>query len=141
MRYVMLAFIVLLLHACARTAPAPVPGSALPTPSVATLPGSWKLIAVGGEDIPVAPVHDGRRLSVEVTASTFTITADGTFTMTMTYRNPSSGDSFSRNFEGTYVAAEGAYRFDWKDAGATRVWLDERRLFMDNEGTLFTYSR
>jgi hypothetical protein len=78
---------------------------------------------------------------VEITASTFSISADGTFTMTMAYRNRSDGATFARDFEGTYTAAADGFRFDWKNAGATRVWLLDDRLMMDNEGTVFAYAR
>jgi hypothetical protein len=142
MRYAMLAVFVLMFQACARNAPLHVSASARPAPAVPAIAGTWQLVAVAGEDIPVAPMHGGTRMPVEITASTFSIPADGTFTMTMTYRNPSSGDSFSRRFEGTYVSEEGtAFRFDWKNAGATRVWLENGRLIMDNEGSLFAYTR
>jgi hypothetical protein len=140
MRYALIVFTVLLGQACARAA-APVHDSPRPAAAV-PIAGAWHLVTVAGEDIPVAPVHDGRRIPIEVTAGAFKIVADGTFTMTMSYRNPATGDSFSRDFEGTYIVTEdAAYRFDWKGAGATRVWIEDGRLIMDNEGSLFAYAR
>jgi hypothetical protein len=140
MRYAMIVFTVFMAQACAHAA---APATDSPRPAAAVpITGDWHLVAVAGEDLPIAPVHDGRRLPIEVAGAAFVIAPDGTFTMTMTYRNTATGDRFSRGFEGTYSVTDGAaYRFDWKGAGATRVWVEDERLIMDNEGLLFAYAR
>jgi hypothetical protein len=147
MHYAMIVFTVLTaqacVHAAAPAADTPPPAADTPPPAAAApIAGLWHLVTVAGEELPTAPVHDGRRLPIEVAGAAFMIAADGTFTMTMTYRNTATGDGFSRGFEGTYSVTDGAaYRFDWTGAGATRVWIEDGRLIMDNEGVHFAYAR
>jgi hypothetical protein len=141
MRHMIFALLAVAIPGCAYPGITPGPDASAVAAPAASVVGTWHLVTVNEQPIPHSPLHEGRPVPVEITASTFSISADGTFTMTMTYRNRSDGGTFARDFEGTYTAAADGFRFDWKNAGATRVWLQDDRLMMDNEGTVFAYAR
>ncbi len=111
------------------------------------LPGTYSLVSIDGHPLPYAPVHPATPADAPpppvVVGSIFTISADSTFTLSMSYRTTRQGTEqvFDRTFTGTYVLEGSGYRFTWVNAGQTPVRLRGDTLVLNNEGMLFAYHR
>ena len=101
--------------------------------------GTYSLVSIDGNKLPFAPPHEGGT-PPEIRSSTFTLNADGSFALTMTYGLP-SGETFSRDFSGTYTHDGSAFTFEWKGAGTTSAIMEGNTLTMDNEGVLYAYRK
>ena len=100
--------------------------------------GTYSLFAINGNALPYTPPHEGG--APQVRSSVFTLNADQTFSMTMTYGDP-SGNAFSRDFSGTYTLQGSVFTFQWKGAGTTTATIEGNTFTMDNEGVLFAYRK
>lgn len=111
------------------------------------LPGTYSLVSIDGHPLPYAPVHPATPAGAPpppvVAGSILTISADSTFTLSMSYRMTRQGAEqvFDRTFTGTYVWEGSGYRFMWVNAGQTPVTLRGDTLVLNNEGMLFAYHR
>lgn len=101
--------------------------------------GTYNLISIDGQPVPYAPVHEGQQ-GPEIVSSNLTLNDDGTFSMTMSYTNPSGG-SISRDFTGTYTQQGAKFNLKWEGAGQTEVTLKGDTLTLNNEGMLFVYQK
>lgn len=111
------------------------------------LPGTYSLVSIDGHPLPYAPVHPATPADAPpppvVVGSIFTISADSTFTLSMSYRITRQGteQDLDRTFGGTYVREDSGYRFTWVNAGQTPVTWRGDTLILNNEGMLFAYYR
>jgi hypothetical protein len=110
-----------------------------PSGTPASCVGTYTLVAIDGNPLPYAPLHEGRRLII-VQSGTSTLKPDGTFTSTMSYTNP-TGAAFSRDFSGTYTLEDNRIAYTWHGAGRTTATIDGNTITMDNEGVLYTSRR
>jgi hypothetical protein len=100
--------------------------------------GTYSLVTINGNALPFTPPHEGG--APEIRSSTFTLIADGTFSLTMTYGMP-SGEVISRDFSGTYTRGGSVFSFQWTGAGSTTATLEGNTLTMNNEGVLYGYRK
>jgi len=109
------------------------------TPVVPDYLGTYNLVSIDGHPVPYAPVHQGQQ-APEIVSSSLTLNEDGTFTMTMSYTNPSGG-TISNDFAGTYTQDGTDFMLKWEGAGQTKVTIEGGSLTLNNEGMLFSYEK
>ena len=101
--------------------------------------GTYNLVSVDGHAVPYAPTHQGQ-LAPEIVSSSLSLKDDGTFSMVMSYTNPSGG-TISRDFTGTYTSQGSDFNLNWEGAGQTKVTIEGDTLTLNNEGMLFVYQK
>lgn len=105
-----------------------------------TGPGdTYNLVSVDGHALPYAPMHGGQRVP-EVVSGSITLNGNGTFVSSMSYAKP-SGETFGREFKGTYTQKGAEYILNWEGAGKTSVTIEGNTLTMNNEGMPFVYEK
>jgi hypothetical protein len=144
---VLTALLPLLVLGSSLDLPLPQATGALVMQSQSGLPGTYALVTINGHPLPYAPMDPDRPADAPpppvVTGSIFTVHADSTFQLSMSYRVTRQGAEqvFERQFHGTYVREGAAYNFTWVNAGQTPVTLRGDTLTLNNVGTLFAYVR
>jgi hypothetical protein len=101
--------------------------------------GTYTLISIDGHDLPYAPPQEGVN-SPQVVSSTLTLNADGTFSMTISFR-VGSGNPISRDLSGTYTRDGSDFKMQWKGAGVTTGTFKGNTFTFNNEGALFAYQK
>lgn len=99
---------------------------------------TYTLVSVDRHAVPYAPMQGGQR-STEIVSATITLNPDGTFVSTMKYGKPTAGET--RNFNGTYTKEGHNYLLSWEGAGQTGVTIEENKLTLNNQGSLFVYQK
>jgi hypothetical protein len=101
--------------------------------------GTYNLVSVDGHAVPYAPIHEGQQ-APEIVSSSISLKDDGTFSMVMSYTNPSGG-TISNDFTGTYTSQGSDFNLKWEGAGQTKVTIEGDTLTLNNEGMLFVYQK
>lgn len=115
---------------------------------LSAIAGTYVLVSIDGHPVPYAPPREADRPAdapppPTIAGSTFTVNADSTFQLTMSYRMgpPGAERATEGQFSGTYVRQGDGYNFTWKNAGQTPVALRGDTLVLNNVGMLFAYLR
>ena len=143
-----------LTAACSRKPATAAPEPVVPTPITHTgnlkalieVAGQYTLVTVDGHVLPFAPTNvalTADETMPEIASSSLLLRGDGTFTLVLTYRKVVEGvqQMYDRSFTGTCTGTGPTYHLALDGAGVTDVTLVGDKLFMDNQGVLFSYER
>ena len=104
--------------------------------------GTYGLLAVDNHALPYSlPAKDAGLLPTQVVGGTLTLSVNGTFGLSTTYRAvDAQGDRrFDGQFSGACARDGDAYRLFWEGGGETAVNVSGDTLTIDRDGVLFRY--
>jgi hypothetical protein len=126
------------------SAPTPNPAPAGATLSVASIVGEYRLVAIDGRALPVAPALKNLPSNSEawpVVAGTLTVQANGTFQLETKYDPSAAGPRGAFRFSGTCYNAEDEVKMAWDGGGLTNLTLRADTLVLTNENIRYSYLR
>jgi hypothetical protein len=104
--------------------------------------GTYALLAVDGHTLPYSPpAKDAGTASTQILSGTLTLSINGTFALTTSYRalDNSGEQKFEGQFTGACARDGDDYRLFWEGGGETAMKASGDTLTVDREGVLFRY--
>ena len=115
------------------------PGSAVPNADTVVVAGTYVLQSLDAKVLPASITEGG--MSVEVTASTMTLTAGDSIQVSTTFRVSSAATPITQVVRGTYRVQGTTLSFSYENGGTNSGTLNGSTLQMTNDGVVWLYRR